>query len=142
VDRRRRFAGRNPDRSLAAEKAGEVIMALAAFFVLLCIVVAAIGYPLLPGQAPARPAPVMTDVEIERAVQKLRRAGRERGLNCPSCGKGYQAGDRFCVRCGETLPVQEVKAAADACPSCGVALRGDEVFCSKCGHRLAAEEAE
>ena len=116
-------------------------MALAAFFVLLLVVVAAIGYPLLPGRVPARPVPVMTDADIERAVQKLRRASREAGLNCPACGKGYQAGDRFCVRCGETLPLPEVKPAAVACPSCGAALRGDEVFCSKCGHRLAGEEA-
>jgi uncharacterized OB-fold protein len=117
-------------------------MAVAAFFVLLLIVVAAIGYPLLPGRAPARPVPAMTDAEIERVVQKLRRAGQEGGLNCPSCGKSYQAEDLFCVRCGETLPVQEVKAVAQACPSCGAALRGDEVFCSKCGQRLATEEAE
>ncbi|MGD8624039.1 MAG: zinc ribbon domain-containing protein [Anaerolineae bacterium] len=118
------------------------MMALLAFFVLLLIVVAAIGYPLLPGRAPARPIPAMTDAEIEQVVQKLRRADQEDGLNCPGCGKSYQAGDRFCVRCGETLPVQEVKAVAQGCPSCGAALRGDEIFCSKCGHRLATEEAE
>jgi len=117
-------------------------MALAVFFLLLLVVVAAIGYPLLPGRVPARPAPVMTDAEIERAVQKLRRASREAGLNCPACGKGYQAGDLFCVRCGETLPVPEAKPVAAACPSCGAPLRGDEVFCSKCGHRLAGEEAQ
>jgi predicted amidophosphoribosyltransferase len=116
-------------------------MALAVFFVLVLLVVVALAYPLLPGRVPARPAPVMTDAEIERAVQKLRRASRESDLNCPACGKGYQAGDRFCVRCGETLPAQPVKPASTTCPSCGAALRGDEVFCSKCGHRLAGEEA-
>jgi hypothetical protein len=46
--------------------------------------------------------------EIEREVAALRRppaggAGRST-LACPNCGRVYNEGDRFCGRCGHTLP--------------------------------------
>lgn len=46
--------------------------------------------------------------EIEREVAVLRRtpaAGAESDSPvCPNCGRAYNEGDRFCGRCGNTLP--------------------------------------
>jgi hypothetical protein len=46
--------------------------------------------------------------EIEREIAALRRPlnGQTSGtaLACPSCGRVYNAGDRFCGRCGHSLP--------------------------------------
>jgi zinc-ribbon domain len=46
--------------------------------------------------------------EIEREVAALRRAqGMATGPSthtCPNCGRVYNEGDRFCGRCGHTLP--------------------------------------
>ena len=123
-------------------------MGIVVFFVLAAIAVGIIAYPLLPGRMPAQPAPALTDAEIEREVRNLRRtrSGRSTrspgGLSCPSCGKGYQKGDLFCVRCGRSLP--EVAAQPEpedpACPSCGVALHEGDRFCAKCGHQVGTEE--
>jgi uncharacterized OB-fold protein len=130
-------------------------MGIVIFFVLAAIAVGIIAYPLLPGRrTPAQPAPVLTDAEIEQEVRNLRRARSERrtqsvrsthsrgGLSCPSCGKAYQAGDLFCVRCGSGLPEVEAQSEPDelVCPSCGVSLHAGDQFCAKCGHRVATEE--
>ena len=123
-------------------------MAYVAFFVLAAISAGIIAYPLLPGRAPVQPAPVLTDAEIERAVRDLRRSRRARqtrsqgGMSCASCGKAYQKGDLFCVRCGSGLPEVEVQPEPDKldCPSCGAALHEGDQFCAKCGHRVATEE--
>ena len=117
-------------------------MGIVLFFVLFVVVAVAVAYPLLPGRAAASaPAAddgrIWTDRRIESAVQRIRQARDKGGLTCPDCGKAYQAGDRFCVRCGADLPQQEVTAAGRICPSCGAVLRPGDLFCSKCGHRLA-----
>lgn len=80
--------------------------------------------------------------ELERRVAALRR--RRRAVpaaavaasqpaataagNCPQCGHPYDAGDRFCVRCGASL--------TQACPNCGHPYDAGDLFCSKCGQRL------
>ncbi len=124
-------------------------MGIVVFFVLAAIAVGIIAYPLLPGRrTPAQPALVLTDAEIEQEVRNLRRTQSERrtrsrgGLSCPSCGKAYQAGDLFCVRCGGGLPEVEAQSEPDelACPSCGISLHAGDQFCAKCGHRVATEE--
>lgn len=48
--------------------------------------------------------------------------------NCPQCGHTFDAGDRFCVRCGASL--------IQACPHCGHAYEAGDLFCSKCGQKL------
>lgn len=112
-----------------------------AIFVLLTLVVgAAIAYPLLPGRGPAETAPAVSDAEIERAVNKLRRERERGGLRCPACGDAYAAGDRFCVHCGGALPQPQMTESGQACPECEAILRAGDVFCSKCGHRLGSEE--
>ena len=123
-------------------------MGIVVFFVLAAIAVGIIAYPLLPGRTPTQPAPVLTDAEIERSVRNLRRSRSERstgsrgGLPCPSCGKAYQEGDLFCVRCGGGLPEVEAQSEPDGlvCPSCGISLHAGDQFCAKCGHRVATEE--
>jgi RNA polymerase subunit RPABC4/transcription elongation factor Spt4 len=118
---------------------------VAVFFVLALLTAGAIVYPLLPGRAPAAPAPAVTDGEIETAVRKLRRARAGGGRACPACGGAYQPGDRYCARCGGALPPgDEIKMqlppVGPACPSCGALLQDGDKFCSKCGHTLQNEE--
>jgi len=125
-------------------------MSVALFFLLGAIAAVVIGYPLLPGQRAAQAAPVLSDTEIEQAVNRLRRAPSASGSHCPTCGAVYQAGDRFCVRCGSTLPqpgaegpLQASAPAASitpACPSCGAILREGDQFCGKCGRPIDAGE--
>ena len=127
-------------------------MGIVVFFVLAAISVVIIAYPLLPGRRPTAPAPAMTDAEIDRAVRDLRRSRSEggipsargtrsgSGLSCPSCGRAYQRGDLFCVRCGGSLPETEAEPEELVCPSCGVSLHEGDQFCAKCGHRVATEE--
>ena len=50
------------------------------------------------------------------------------GGNCSHCGHAFDAGDRFCVRCGASL--------IQACPHCGHAYDAGDQFCSKCGQQL------
>jgi predicted amidophosphoribosyltransferase len=115
-------------------------MGIVVFVLLALIATAIVVYPLLPGRAPAPSAPAVTERDIEQAVRILRQTRRQGGLFCPACGKGYQAGDRFCVRCGGELP--QAQAAADEllCPSCGAAMRPGDRFCAKCGHHMGTGE--
>jgi uncharacterized OB-fold protein len=114
-------------------------MGLAIFFLLTVIVVALVAYPLLPGRAPAQSPATVTDADIDQAVRHLRRTRSQSGLRCPACGKGYQAGDRFCVRCGGELPGgPETAPAGPACPSCGAAIHAGDQFCARCGHSIDA----
>jgi hypothetical protein len=50
------------------------------------------------------------------------------GRNCPHCSHAFDAGDRFCVRCGASL--------IQACPHCGHTYDAGDQFCSKCGQKL------
>jgi ribosomal protein L32 len=117
-------------------------MAIVVLALLFVVAAAAIAYPLLSRQASIAATAAVTDRDIERAVRRLRTA--RGGLECPTCGHAYRAGDRFCVKCGADLPAGIPAAvpspAANACPECGVLLRPGDVFCSKCGHRVAAGE--
>lgn len=115
-------------------------MSILLFFLMALIAAVAIAYPLLPGAAASQTVFVVTDGDIEEAVRGLRRSrGKPKsGPSCPSCGRAYEAGDRFCVGCGTALPA--VEAAPSTCPSCGATLREGDQFCSKCGHNLPAEE--
>lgn len=125
-------------------------MSVVVFLLLAAISAGIIIYPILPGRAPAQPAPALTVGEIEQAVRDLRRArgrsdaGSRGGLLCPSCGAAYQKGDLFCVRCGSSLPKVDVPVEPEGlvCSSCGNALRADDQFCAKCGQPVVAEEAE
>jgi predicted amidophosphoribosyltransferase len=125
-------------------------MSIVVFLLLAALSAGIIVYPMLPGRAPAQPAPALTAAEIEQAVRDVRRArartsaGSPGDLLCPSCGAAYQAGDLFCVRCGSSLPEVEVPAepVGPVCPSCGNPLHAGDQFCAKCGLPIGAEEAE
>ncbi len=117
-------------------------MGIVVFLVLALVAAAAIAYPLFRRQMPGEAAAtVVTDAEIERAVRALRRS-RSRSESahfCPSCGKAYQPGDRFCVSCGEELPQAQAASAPQVCPACGAPVRESDQFCAKCGQVLETE---
>jgi predicted amidophosphoribosyltransferase len=115
-------------------------MAIAVFLVVAVAVAAVLVYPLLSRRAPAQPAPALTDDEIERAVRNLRRSRAGTGLACPACGAAYQEGDRFCVRCGESLPKAAPVSGNRVCPSCGAAVAAGDRFCAKCGYNVGGGE--
>ena len=75
--------------------------------------------------------------EIERqvtAVRAQRKPERLAGkrLVCPECSKPFQAGDRFCARCGASHP--------RVCPGCGERHHVGDRYCPLCGTALPAEE--
>ena len=132
-------------------------MSVAIFLLLAVIVAAILAYPLLPGRRSAEPAHVVTDGDIEQAVHRFRHrrsSGGQGGqvtperivktkaedLACPACGQAYQAGDRFCVRCGGALPQPGAAFTGRVCPSCGATVGERDEFCARCGQELAAEE--
>jgi len=117
-------------------------MGIAIFFVLAAAVCAILIYPLLPGRVPVQESPALTDGEIEQLARNLRLARSSEGLHCPTCGTAYQAADRYCGRCGNTLPQTQAASTGPVCPSCGAGLRERDLFCAKCGHQLAVREAE
>jgi uncharacterized OB-fold protein len=114
-------------------------MGIIIFFALALAAAAVIAYPLLPGST-AKLAPNLTDEDIDHAVRDLRQARSRGGHVCPTCGRGYQAGDRFCVRCGGELPQVDAASGSVACPACGAAMQAGDRFCPKCGRGVAAEE--
>jgi DNA-directed RNA polymerase subunit RPC12/RpoP len=115
-------------------------MGVAIFLVLAVIAAGIVIYPLLPGRTSAKPAPSVTDGDIERAVRRFRQTNGHAGLHCPTCGQAYEAGDLFCVSCGGTLPQAQAAADGPACPACGATIRKGDRFCAKCGHTIAIEE--
>jgi predicted amidophosphoribosyltransferase len=123
-----------------------VSMGIVLFFLLFLVVVAIVVYPLLPGRVataapPAASHRTWTDRRIKAAVRRVHEARSRTGLICPACGRAYEAGDRFCVRCGTDLPQDKTAEDSKICPSCGGALRPGDIYCSRCGHHLSAEEA-
>ena len=116
-------------------------MAIAAFIVLGLIMVPIIVYPLFRQPDPIPRATAVTDREIDLAVRRLRRGRQKGSLPCPSCGNAVRAGDRFCVRCGDSLPGDAATVRDElTCPNCGALIQGGDEFCAKCGRRLAAGE--
>ncbi len=57
-------------------------------------------------------------------------------MQCPKCQHDNREGARFCLGCGQPLPVPPAAQSA-ACPKCGAAVRGGASFCSVCGQRMA-----
>lgn len=47
---------------------------------------------------------------------------------CPKCQAVNDAGDSYCMRCGQALGPQKV-----LCPNCGAEAKPDAAFCTKCG---------
>lgn len=53
---------------------------------------------------------------------------------CPSCGIVQEEGNKFCVRCGQKLSVDQPKGKF--CPHCGMKVTESMLFCGDCGTRL------
>ena len=119
-------------------------MSIVLFFLLALVVAGIIVYPLLAkqtGNGKPQASPAVTNEDIDRAVDNLRRARSQNGHSCPACGRAYQPGDRFCVRCGHGLPEEKVVSKGPVCPSCGANIHQEDQFCAKCGHDVRAGEA-
>jgi predicted amidophosphoribosyltransferase len=68
--------------------------------------------------------------EIEQRVATIRAQRREARARskrtlCAGCGKAFQAGDRYCARCGEAHP--------NSCPKCGERHHASDRYCTRCG---------
>jgi membrane protease subunit (stomatin/prohibitin family) len=51
-------------------------------------------------------------------------------MECPSCNKQIPANARFCLHCGEPVPMPS------SCPNCNTALPPGAKFCLSCGTKL------
>ncbi len=64
------------------------------------------------------------------------------GKGCPSCGKPFVPGARFCTACGAGLPATPAGQASQAgpvCPACGKEYVAGRKFCTACGAGLPGE---
>jgi predicted amidophosphoribosyltransferase len=115
-------------------------MSIAVFLIMLLVSAGIVVYPLLSkGQRAGLPNAV-GDADIDRALRKMRPVRPQAGLACPYCGRSYQAGDQFCVQCGEPLPEKAV-VRGPVCPACGASVHEGDLFCAKCGAQVSGEEA-
>jgi protease PrsW len=55
--------------------------------------------------------------------------------HCPACHAARLADERFCAKCGESLPTAVTPASA--CDRCGRETRTDGAYCTVCGWRVA-----
>ncbi len=71
--------------------------------------------------------------------------GEPDGRVCGKCGRAALEGDKFCAKCGATLPALAAPVVSDAielaCPNCGQPHTAADRFCAKCGQSLVAEVA-
>jgi hypothetical protein len=54
---------------------------------------------------------------------------------CLNCQALNDAGDSYCMRCGQSLAPQEPQKTL--CPNCGAEAKADAAFCTKCGTSLS-----
>lgn len=114
-------------------------MSIAIFLVLLLVSAGVVAYPLFsPGKQVREPRSV-SEADIERALRTMRSARPKTGLACPACGRAYQAGDQFCVQCGQALPEKAVDRGP-ICPACGAPVHEGDLFCAKCGAEVPGKE--
>ena len=55
---------------------------------------------------------------------------------CANCRTPNEAGDAYCMQCGQALAPQPQKKL---CPNCGTEVKPNATFCTKCGTSLAQE---
>lgn len=72
------------------------------------------------------------NISVQRPVWQSESVNDHRA--CPSCGTMQEAGNKFCVRCGQKLIVDQPKEKF--CPHCGVKVMEGMLFCGECGTRL------
>jgi Double zinc ribbon len=53
--------------------------------------------------------------------------------SCPACGHRSDAGDLFCIECGEFLDSADMVKVAAVCVECDSIIGNDDIFCSSCG---------
>lgn len=63
---------------------------------------------------------------------------------CPTCGKPFTSGEKFCQKCGTPLPAFDAQSAdpgatapyANLCPVCGRMFTPGDRHCQQCGSEL------
>lgn len=78
--------------------------------------------PIPPPSPPARPPQPMRANLIEPRA-------------CPSCGNVNRLGDKFCRKCGTSLPTVPVEEKA-YCTRCATELKKGAEFCHSCGQAV------
>ena len=53
-------------------------------------------------------------------------------IKCPKCGADLPENAKFCLNCGERIPVE---AGMVICPNCGKSVPKAK-FCPECGHKF------
>lgn len=114
-------------------------MSIAIFLVLLVVSAGVVAYPLFSSGKQASVPRAVREADIERALRATRSARPQAGLACPHCGRAYQAGDQFCVQCGQPLPEKPV-ARGPVCGACGAPVHEGDLFCAKCGATIPGKE--
>lgn len=78
------------------------------------------------------------DLAEKQNISVQRSAWQSESVNdrrvCPSCGTMQETGNKFCVRCGQKLMVDQPKEKF--CPHCGVKVMEGMLFCGECGTKL------
>lgn len=55
-------------------------------------------------------------------------------ITCPSCGSVQEAGNKFCIRCGQKLIMEQPKGKF--CSHCGAKIIEGMLFCMECGSKI------
>lgn len=55
-------------------------------------------------------------------------------VTCPSCGSVQAAGNKFCIRCGQKLIMEQPKDKF--CSYCGAKIMDGMLFCMECGSKI------
>ncbi|MCH5248955.1 MAG: zinc ribbon domain-containing protein [Lachnospiraceae bacterium] len=67
-----------------------------------------------------------------QAAQAAPAAGT--GITCPSCGNVQEAGDKFCIICGQKLGAEQRRGKF--CSQCGAPINEGMLFCMECGSKI------
>ncbi len=74
---------------------------------------------------------------LRAELELLEAADRPAAGTCRACGAALEPGQRFCVRCGQPVPVApSAPASALTCTACGATAAAGQKFCSECGRPL------
>lgn len=85
------------------------------------------------------PSPIKDKLAPEEPIKKEKKV-----IVCPSCGKEYPAGSKFCPHCGAETgkpKVVEVEKTVEVaiCRKCGAKMSADTKFCPSCGAPVIEE---
>ena len=59
---------------------------------------------------------------------------------CPNCNAELKPGSKFCIQCGNPVPLEKPIPIAIKCPNCSAELKIGTKFCIQCGNRISADQ--